>query len=613
MARADWLISPSNRLLLRYNHHANDSPYNYSSLPGGQNLVSRTYNFIDRSHVGAVQLISAFSSRAVNELRGQVATRSQSNSRFAATGSGPAITVIGVANFGGPIDVGFVYTETAPEITDNFSFITSAHEFKVGFNMRWIRDEQVAATGALYAFPTIAAYQAALTGANPKSYAIFTQAYGNPAIKYDSLFAGMFAQDTWKPQRNLTLTYGLRYDVYRPPQANRAAPFAYSQSFRTDQNNLAPRLGIAWSLGREQKTVIRASTGIFYDPLQTDQYRLALLQNGMPAFFRVSALAIQPFAPAFPNVLSSLPAGFGLPVQDLMTVSPNFATLYSYNANFSVSRELGRELVASASYLYTKGTHLPVYRNINLVPSGAYLADGRPIFSSTARAYQGFNNILSAESVGNSNYNGLNVTIKKRCGRACQLYATYTWSHAIDDAPEQNNIDSSSFLSDPTNRRRDRANSLTDKRHVFNMTGVFQPEFHVSNALASLLLNLNQLAFTVQATSGDLFNVGSNSQLNLDSSEPAAFQRPLFVGRNTLRTSAVFELNARYARMFPISERLRLAFIAETTNLTNTLNVTGVNSTALVDALGNIVVPASGAATGARDQRLVQLGVRLSF
>jgi len=613
MARADWLISPSNRLLLRYNHHANDSPYNYSSLPGGQNLVSRTYNFIDRSHVGAVQLISAFSSRAVNELRGQVATRSQSNSRFAATGSGPAITVIGVANFGGPIDVGFVYTETAPEITDNFSFITSAHEFKVGFNMRWIRDEQVAATGALYAFPTIAAYQAALTGANPKSYAIFTQAYGNPAIKYDSLFAGMFAQDTWKPRRNLTLTYGLRYDVYRPPQANRAAPFAYSQSFRTDQNNLAPRLGIAWSLGREQKTVIRASTGIFYDPLQTDQYRLALLQNGMPAFFRVSALAIQPFAPAFPNVLSSLPAGFGLPVQDLMTVSPNFATLYSYNANFSVSRELGRELVASASYLYTKGTHLPVYRNINLVPSGAYLADGRPIFSSTARAYQGFNNILSAESVGNSNYNGLNVTIKKRCGRACQLYATYTWSHAIDDAPEQNNIDSSSFLSDPTNRRRDRANSLTDKRHVFNMTGVFQPEFHVSNALASLLLNLNQLAFTVQATSGDLFNVGSNSQLNLDSSEPAAFQRPLFVGRNTLRTSAVFELNARYARMFPISERLRLAFIAETTNLTNTLNVTGVNSTALVDALGNIVVPASGAATGARDQRLVQLGVRLSF
>ena len=269
--------------------------------------------------------------------------------------------------------------------------------------------------------------------------------------------------------------------------------------------------------------------------------------------------------------------------------------------------------MASASYLYTKGTHLPVYRNINLMPSGAYLADGRPIFSTTARVYQGFNNILSAESVGNSNYNGLNLTIQKRCGRTCQLYATYTWSHAIDDAPEQNNIDSSSFLSDPTNRRRDRADSLTDKRHVFNMTGVFQPEFHVSNTLASRLLNGNQVAFTVQAASGDLFNIGSNQQLNLDSSEPAAFQRPLFVGRNTLRAPAVFELNARYARIFPVSERYNVAFIAETTNLTNTLNVTGVNATALVDGFGNIVIPASGASTGARDQRLVQLGVRLSF
>ena len=553
MARADWMISPSNRLLLRYNHHANDSPYNYSSPPGGQNLVSRTYNFIDRSHVGAIQLVSSFSSRAVNELRAQVATRSQSNNRFSATGTGPAISIAGVANFGGPIDVGFAYTETTPEITDNFSLVAGGHEIKVGFSGRWIRDEQVAATGALYTFPTIAAYQAAATGADPKSYASFIQAYGNPAIRYNSLFAGGFAQDTWKPRRNLTVTYGLRYDVYRPPQANLSAPFAYSQRFRTDKNNFGPRLGVAWSLGQQQKTVIRASTGIFYDPLQTDQYRLALLQNGLPAFFRVSALPTQPFAPAFPGVLTSLPAGLTLPVQDLMTVSPDFATLYSYNANFSFSRELRRDFVASASFLYTKGTRLPVYRNINLMPSGAFLADGRPIFSTTARVYQGFNNILSAESVGNSNYSGLNLTVEKRWGRTGQLYATYTWSHAIDDAPEQNNIDSTAYLSDPTNRRRDRADSLTDKRHVFNMTGVFQPGFRVTNRLANALLNGNLLSLTIQAASGDLFNIGSNRQLNLDASEPAAFQRPLFIGRNTLRAPSAFELNVRYSRFFPIT------------------------------------------------------------
>jgi hypothetical protein len=117
----------------------------------------------------------------------------------------------------------------------------------------------------------------------------------------------------------------------------------------------------------------------------------------------------------------------------------------------------------------------------------------------------------------------------------------------------------------------------------------------------------------MQAASGDLFNVGSNRQLNLDSSEPAAFQRPLFIGRNTLRAPAAFELNARYARIFPITERYRVVVFAETTNLTNTLNVTGVNSTVPTDAVGNALAPVSGTATSARDQRLVQLGARFTF
>ena len=240
----------------------------------------------------------------------------------------------------------------------------------------------------------------------------------------------------------------------------------------------------AWrtALATNERTVIRASTGIFYDPPQTDQYRRAILNNGSPAFFTLTAIPGVPYAPAFPNVLPSVPTGFNAPPGDITTISPNFATLYSYNANISISQEIGGGFVATGSYLYTKGTHLPVYRNINLVPSGTFLADGRPIFSSTARVYPGFANILSAESVGNSDYNGLNLSLERRFAHGYELFATYTWSHAIDDAPEQNNIDSGNAvtLSDPSDRRRDRGNSLTDRRHVFNLTGVFMPEFHAS-------------------------------------------------------------------------------------------------------------------------------------
>jgi hypothetical protein len=145
------------------------------------------------------------------------------------------------------------------------------------------------------------------------------------------------------------------------------------------------------------------------------------------------------------------------------------------------------------------------------------------------------------------------------------------------------------------------------------MTGVFQPEVRVGHGLANALLNGNLLSITLQAASGDLFNIGSNRQLNQDPSEPAAFQRPLFIGRNTLRGPSVLELNARYSRFFPITERFRAEFFAETTNLTNTLNAISLNSTAQVAISGAVIAPAPGVVIGARDQRLIQFGFHLAF
>jgi hypothetical protein len=92
MGKADWQINDKNRLSVRYMHHANDSPYNNG---GGSTLISQTYNFIDRSHVGAIQLISTINDHMVNELRGQVAYRGQQQNTFAASGTGPAIAVAG--------------------------------------------------------------------------------------------------------------------------------------------------------------------------------------------------------------------------------------------------------------------------------------------------------------------------------------------------------------------------------------------------------------------------------------------------------------------------------------------------------------------------------------
>ena len=611
MGKGDWQINDKNRLSMRYMHHANDSPYNNSAI-GGTNLISRSFNFIDRSHVGALQLVSTINANMVNELRGQWAYRGQQQNTFSGSGTGPAIVVSGIANFGGPTGAGFLYEETTPELADNFSYVRGSHSFKVGGSARWVRDTQTQAQFSQYTFASIATYQAAVNGTAPKGYTNFQQVVGNPSIAYNSLFGGFFAQDTWKPIRNLTVTYGVRYDVYKTPDADPNAPFSYSKSFRTDKNNWGPRVGFAWGLGKDQKTVIRASSGIFYDPFQTDQYRQALAVNGNPQYFTLSIAPTAAFAPSYPGTFTGVPSGATIP-PDVTTVSPDFATLYSINANVSITRAITSTMAVTGSYLYTAGNRLPVYRSINLVPSGSFLADGRPIFSS-ARIFSQFGNIISAESVGHSTYNGANLTLRKQMTHGVEVLATYTWSHAIDNAPEQNNIDSSAFMpADSTNLRRERGDSLTDKRHVFNMTGVFTPEFKMSDKTGNYLANHNRLSVAVVAATGDVFNMGSNQNLNKDNATGTAYQRPLYIGRNTIRGPGQFEMNARYSRLFPVKERASFEFLVESTNITNRLNVIGLNSTATVDAAGNITAAPSLAPTGSRDQRLLQLGVRFNW
>ena len=606
LAKADWVLNSASRVSFRYSGHQNDSPFNNG---GGLTLVSQTYNFVDRSHAGAIQLVSTVSPNAVNEFRLQIPYRAQQQNRFEANVAGPSITVSGVANFGNSPNTGFLYSEMTPELTDNFSYNRGAHSLKFGGSLRWIRDTQTQAVAATYTFSTIALYQAAVAGTNLRGYSSFVQTLGDPSLTYNSRFGGLYGQDTWKPRSNVTITYGVRYDVYSPPAANAKSPLAVSQSFKTDKNNFAPRLGAAIGLGQ---WVLRASGGIFVDPFQTDQYRKAILNNGSPIFFNANLAPASAVAPSFPNIFTSVPSGFALPTQDVSAVSPDFANLYSANGNVSISRELGKSAGITATYLYTRGNRLPVWRNTNLIPSGALLADGRPIFATT-RINSAFNNIFLAESVGHSTYNGMNLAFHKRLSQGLDTFASWTWSHSIDDAPEQNNIDSASaYLEDSTNRRRDRGNSLTDRRHAFNANAVYTTSSTAASKPLAYLLKNNRIALVLNMQTGENFNMGSNRNLNNDLTGNA-FQRPLFIGRNTIVAPSTYELNVRYSRIFPIGERWKPEFFFESTNLLNHTNVTGLNSTATVDATGSITTPASLAWSSALDQRLIQFGLKLSF
>jgi hypothetical protein len=127
------------------------------------------------------------------------------------------------------------------------------------------------------------------------------------------------------------------------------------------------------------------------------------------------------------------------------------------------------------------------------------------------------------------------------------------------------------------------------------------------------LVNGNLFVVIATVQSGEVFNMGSNRVLNGDPSTSSLFQRPLFIGRNTLRAPRTSEFNIRYSRLFLLRERMKLEFIAESTNAFNRSNVVGMNSTAAVDTTGNVIAWPAWNWTAALDQRLLLLGFRFSF
>jgi len=611
MGRADWQWNDRNRAFIRYTGYADDAPY--SGAASSLQVLTQTYTLRDRAPALAAQWISSLGPGTTGEFRFQTPARTLENSRGAASLRGPAYVIPGVISFGGPESLGYRFSEKTPEVTGNIAHSRGAHALKAGFSLRYVLDDNTYPAYAQYTFATVEDYLAASSGANPKSYQNYTQTFGRPTIGYDSLFLGLYVQDSWRVRPSLTIDAGLRWDLYRVPGGSSDAAFAWSKQFRTATENYAPRLGLAWSPGRSRRTVVRLNGGIFYDPPQTDLYRRAIQNDGRPRFFTLTTGPDSGFAPSFPGVVRTAPAGYGDAALDVTTVDPDFRPLRAAEWSAQISRQLAENTYLALTYSGVAATALPVYRNINVVPSGNTLADGRPIYGAT-RIWPQFNNILSAESVGNSSYNAFTATLRRRVASYGEYSISYTWSHAIDDAPEQNVLDSLALLpSDPSNRARDRGNSLTDRRHVVTAYGVFEPRVRMAPGLAARLADHNRFSFILTASSGDALNLGSNRVLNGDASIPAALQRPLFVGRNTLRAPALVQMNVRYGRIVPVWERLETELFVECSNLFNRSNITGLDTIAQVDSSGRIIAGAPLTATSVLESRTLQIGVRWSY
>jgi hypothetical protein len=328
-------------------------------------------------------------------------------------------------------------------------------------------------------------------------------------------------------------------------------------------------------------------------------------------------------APAFPTSLANVPSTFVLPRQSITVVDPEFRTQSAWLSNVQIERALNSDLAVSVGYVNAIGRNLPVLIDVNLIPTGATLADGRPIYSTAVtaatRVDPTFNQVNMFKSIGESTYNAFTATMTKRMTHGWMAQATYTLARGEDSAPLTGTYvvgSGDDRVSDPGNLDRDKGVTPFNQRHTFSLSTVLAPR--VADTVAGAAIwNNNQVGIILQANSGLPFNIRSAFDLNADG---VANDRPIGVERNAGRLGRVLNLDLRYSRFVPIRGVQRAELFFEAKNLFNTENISAVNRVVATDALGHPTAPLSfrGAEypqTGKSgyDQRLIQLGVKYIF
>jgi hypothetical protein len=620
IGKVDHQFNDANRLSLRYIFFDN---FINNNIGGGLNSVQRGTDFSDRQHSTAAQLVSTVTPTLLNELRVQYATRAQGRVPGTLAGSGPAIVITGVANFGAPIagdaDAGFAFTQDVLQVNDNITYVRADHAYKFGVDVQHVADTRTRTASQLYTFPSIDAYLNAVNGTNRLGYTSFSQYFGETDLEYSSNLYGFFVQDDWRLGADIKLLYGLRYDVYDVPGGLADAPFAASREFRVDKNNWAPRAGVAWTLGQDRRTVIRANTGLMYDQVLLAMYEQSLINDGTPRRAAASFTPLTPGAPAFPSVLST---GSGAQPNTLTTVSPDFEVAKMWQNNVQVERQLGRSYAIAIGGTFTRGYNLPVISNINVINPIGRLADGRPIYSAQVNANTRldprYNVINMVESIAESDYRNLTLQLTRRGGDGIQFDFAYTLGKSDDNAPITTalSVQGDAGRTNPEDLEFDRGPNVLDQRHTFTGSVVATPNYGGDNGFMRALVNGTVIGVAMQFASGIPVNLRSNpGELNNDG---IGSDRPAGVPRNSLNLPARYNVDLRLSRQVPI-DRIKIEAIAEVKNVFNTVQWSGVTATIpVVAATGVPVNPLPAAAdllppSGGFEQRQLQLGFRVVF
>jgi outer membrane receptor protein involved in Fe transport len=642
--KADYEIASGQHFSARYNRQRFTGVGFESS--GSTVAFEHSGDSLVNTDTVAGSLASSFTATFFNELRGQWAkdrepgTANSSNPEAIVNQGGQPVLTIG-ENFFSPRET----TIDRWQIADTATWLFGTHMLKGGFDYQHdnILNNFPGNFFGSYTFQTIASFNRGTPNGSQERY---VQAFAGPGTTGPTTNPNLqdislFAQDEWRLRQNLTLNLGLRYDFQKieQPSVLNTDPQLLAAGLRTneiseDHNNIAPRVGIAWSPGNDGRTLLRAGYGIFYGRTTAIMVGTAHSNNGI----NVTTLTFTGSSvPTYPNRFVTPPPGGAAAVPSIFVFDPQFKNPMVHQASAGIERALTNDMAIALNYLFVKGQDLPRTTDLNIGAASNVVVPIVGDGSVTAKRFTGtkpftnFGRVLEFQSTADSKYNGLTVELNKRFSHNWQAKLAYTFSKVNDNKPDATAVvpqssDDAKFVSDPQDFGADWAPGDNDIRHRITFSGLWNLDYAsgVKNEVAAWFLSGWTLSGVVTFQTGAPYSLAINGDLNNDGN--TRNDRVPGTDRNQERLPSLLSVDPRISKHIPVGPA-DLELIVEAFNVFNAHNVIGLQSIQYRFATSPLgltpntafLTPCTGgqgctaAIAASTGPRIVQLAAKVSF